>query len=242
MAIRFQDRPGRHERHLMRRHHNPLFALPPLEVGPDALTEARRRDQDESIAFQQRFRSLVRRAAELRPNEPSEVVLKLKAELEQAYEETAGLGAGPNQARTALRTLIEAIMRSLWRGAGDDPVAHQELEQEESARSLHFALLEEPLVADLLHPDSPISPDELAPSLLSASAESLAAALQLFISAEITALATDARSLLLRLRQEGYDLPQAWERLAQIEAAEGQPGSWDGKKGLGRPLLPQSSH
>ena len=225
MPIRFQDQLGRRERHLARRHLNPLFVVPLAEIGPDTLAEARRHDQQDAIEFHQRFRTLVRRAAELSPNEPSERVLELKSELEKAYEEAAGLGDDHSHPQKAIGALIEAIMRAVWQGARDDPLAHHELEQEESSRSLHFALLEYPLITDLLHPDSPIAPDELVPTLLSAPADALDAALQLFDAEQIAALSADARRLLGQLRQEGYELPQAWARLAQIEASEARTGS-----------------
>jgi hypothetical protein len=221
MSLRFQAQPGRYERHLQRRHENPLFRTPPETIGREQLTEARRQDQAEALEFQRQFRALVQSAAELRPNEPSERVLALKESLEQAYEQAAGLGDDQGAAKRALRTLIEVIMRSIWRGAAGDPLAHHELEQEETARSLHFGLLEHRLVADLLHPASPIGPEDLAPTLLSATPEALAAALQLLDPGELTALANDARNLLTRLQREGYALPECWLRLGIIERHAG---------------------
>lgn len=212
----FQDAPGRHERALQRRHHNPLFGTPPPEVSREQLRGARQKDQDEAIAFQRRFRELVGQAASLGPNEPSDRILALKEALEQGFEEAAGLGGDHSAEQRALRTLIEVIMRAIWRGAGEDPLAHHELEGEETARTLHFQLLQEPLVADLLHPGSPIATDELVPTLLSASSEALAAALQLFDPEPIALLAGDGRRLLEALAVAGYPVPAAWQRLQEL--------------------------
>lgn len=217
MSLSFQGAPGRHERALQRRHHNPLFGTPPPQISPEQLREARRRDQDEAIAFQQRFRSLVGQAAGLGPNEPSDRILALKEALEQAYEEAVGLGGDLEASKSALRTLIEVIMRAIWRGAGADPLAHQELDREETARQLHFELLQEPLVADLLHPQGPIAPEDLVPTLLSASAGALEAALQLFDADQIHLLAQAGQRLLQSLTERGFTLPEAWERLGQMQ-------------------------
>ncbi len=222
MSLPFQEAPGRHERALQRRHLNPLFGNPPPEVSREELRAARLRDQEESIAFQRRLRELVVQAAGLSPSEPSDRILSLKEGLEQAYEEAAGLGGDQREAKGALRTLIEVIMRAIWRGAGDDPLAHQELAGEEQARQLHFELLEQPLVADLLHPRGPIAPEELVPTLLSAPTEALEAALQLFDADQLSLLASDGRRLLQTLEEAGLSLPTAWERLGRIQ---GHPAS-----------------
>lgn len=124
MSLPFQEIPGRHERALQRRHHNPLFGTPPPEVSPEQLRGARQKDQEEAIAFQRRFRELVGQAAILGPNEPSDRILTLKEALEQGYEEAAGLGGDQDEAKRALHTLIEVIMRAIWRGAHDDALAH----------------------------------------------------------------------------------------------------------------------
>src|SRR5690606_7819356 len=112
--------------------------------------------------FQGEFRALVQRAIELSPQEESEVILKLKEDLDRAYEQCCGLPGDNSETKAALRKLLDIVMRAVWRGAADDPAAQTNLREEEVARATHFELLEHPLVADLIRPDSPIEPDELA--------------------------------------------------------------------------------
>lgn len=217
MSHTFQESPGRWERALQRRHLNPLFGTPPPVISREQLSAARRMDQEAAIAFQRAIRDLFRRAATLNPKESSDRILELKEALEQAYEEAAGLGGDQSESQRLLRTLIEVIMRALWRNIGADPVAHHKLETEETARHLHFHLLAETLVADLIHPSSPITPEELVPTLLSTSAAALAAILTLLDPVQIGRLVTDGQRLLERLRDHGDELPEAWCRLAQIQ-------------------------
>lgn len=212
-------RLGAWERQLLRRHGNPLFGIPAPTVDAAALESARRRDREEREAFHERFVALMREAGELGPNEGSERLLRLKARLEQAYTECAALAGERRRYQEALERLIEAIVRAVRQAAGPDPLAQRELEQEEQARRVHFRLLEQPLVADLMRPDSPVSEDDLAPTLLSEPAAAVEAALWLFGTDELTTLCRAGRALLVHCYEAGEPLPQAWARLGQMEAA-----------------------
>ena len=214
--------PGRHERQLRRRWESPLF--PDQGGDPEALRDARLRDRQESNAFLEALRTTVQRAVELSPREESQVVLDLKTDLDRLYETASSLGGDQRGNKEAIRRLVAIVMRAVWAGAEGDPQAEAELEQEGLARAAHFALLEEPLVADLLHPHSLISPQELVPTLLSVDAEALGAALELFDAGQLAHLAAEARALLEARDPQATALPEAWARLAQIAAARDAGG------------------
>lgn len=216
---RFSDRPGARERHLQRKCDNPLFPPAARAVSQDQVTLARQEDVGELQAFQAELREAVEQAVNLRPTEESEVILRLKERLDRLYEQAAGLREDQAQARLALRQLVAVVMRAVWKGAGNDARAQAELEEEEQARAAHYALLEQPLVADLLRPDSPITAGELAPTLLSADAEALAAALTLFDADQVEALCGQARLLLQEQPAGDPRIDQAWLRLRQMESA-----------------------
>ncbi|MCB1772967.1 MAG: hypothetical protein KDI88_05085 [Gammaproteobacteria bacterium] len=178
-----------------------------------ALLETQRQDHEELLAFLDELRATVQQAMALRPNEGSEVVLALKENLDRLYEQSAGLADDHGGNQSAIADLVEVIMRNVERGAAGDAHAVAELAQEREARAVHFQLLRFPLVADLLHPHSLIDADDLAPSLLSASAEELAAALQLFDLAQLDQLRADAQDCLARCEQAPAD---ALQRLQQV--------------------------
>jgi hypothetical protein len=222
MELPFTHRPGRRERHLRRRHENPLFAWPPQEVAPETLLAAQKADHEEMEAFGESFGAVIQRAAGLEANAGSDAVLGLKEELERHYEQACGLPEDHGDAKEAIKRLIAVVMRAVWRAAGDDPLAHRELEDEEQARVIHFALLEHPLVADILHPQSPIQPDELAPSLLTAREEEVEAALEIFDADQLTLLVQQGRGILADLEAEGVDTAAPRRRLALLEARQTQ--------------------
>jgi hypothetical protein len=95
--------------------------------------------------------------------------------------------------------------------------AHSELDQEEMAREAHFALLDAPLVADLLNPASPIHPDELVPTLLSADKDELQLALQMFDEVQLLAILSQGAALLEQLQGEGVNVSVPQEKLAFMQ-------------------------
>lgn len=216
MELPFTHKPGRRERHLRRRHESPLFAWPPQEVPPEDLLAAQKADHDDMLAFREGFRELIQRAVDLPPDAGSDAVLSLKEALEAQYEQSYALPEDHAEERAALKRLIDLTMKTLWRHAGSDPTAQQELSDEETARAIHFRLLEQPLVADLLHPDSGIGPQDLAPTLLCATDPEIEAACELFDGRELNEVLQQAEARLEALSEQGVELSQAQARLALI--------------------------
>ncbi|MCB1722154.1 MAG: hypothetical protein H6959_08925 [Chromatiaceae bacterium] len=196
MSIPFSELPGRHERHYRRRLGNPLFGVHRASGGDAELLEMQRLDHEELLGFLDELRATVHRAMNLRPNEGSEVILEIKERLDRLYETSAGLAEDHAANRAAIAQLIEVIMRNVERGAAGDVQAAEELVQERAARAAHYELLRWPLIADLLHPHSAIVAEDLAPTLLSADAAELDAALGLFDAGQLAALYADAARLL----------------------------------------------
>jgi hypothetical protein len=172
MIVKTSEHPGSHERHLLRKVANPLFADVTL-LDDDTLLAAQQRDHEELTAFHTEFRRLLEATTAMSGNVESDVILQLKDRLDQAYELAATVGEDQSQTKDAIRRLLSYIMAAVRQGAGSDFQANQELDQEEAARDAHFTLLESKLVADMLHPHSPIHTDELIPTLLSSSKDEL---------------------------------------------------------------------
>jgi len=228
MSVIFSQRPGAHERHYRRKLANPLFKDSPPGLDPGVLLEAQRQDHEALVAFISQLKQLIGEVVNLPPTADSDRVLTLKERLDKAYEQASGLAEDQQHHKQAIRRLLEVIMGAVRRGAAGDQRAEEELEQEVQARALHFSLLEYPLVADLLAPDSLIGADELAPSLLSSEAPAVEAALGLFNPEQLRHIAEQSRTLLARVDPDCRQLSEAWDRLRRIEArlgatAVGQP-------------------
>ncbi|MGV6809965.1 MAG: hypothetical protein ACWA5U_08825 [bacterium] len=209
--------PGSAERHLLRRCDNPLFETDKVQLEDEALVLVQKADHDEILAFQQGFKEALSTMDSLKINEDSEVILKLKEQLEQLYEQSCRVGDEQTENQQALVKLIAAIMTAIRQGAGNDAQALQELEQEELARTHHFQLLQSPLVADLLDPNSVIAPQHLVPTLLSSEKDELTLVLQIFDEAQLLWLIKEADDLIERLAQQGLAIQTAVENFAFIQ-------------------------
>ena len=210
----FSNKPGRHERHFMRKLDNPLFPRPIIDPADEEIIEVQRLDHEELLDYVTDLRRLVQQAIELKPNEESQVILDLKAELDKAYEKACTLADEQEGNKQAIQQLINVIMRTIRVNAAGDPLAEQQLNEEEQARAFHFSLLEQPIVPDLLDPDSLIEEDELLPCLLSESEEGLAAALELFDEEQRRQLVVQAAELVGALQPP----PEVAARLAQLRS------------------------
>jgi hypothetical protein len=219
MKLHFSARPGCWERHLQRKQGNLLFPESARRIKQSQVDEARRRDEEELWRFTEAFQGLMRDVMALPPQADSELILKLKERVDKLYEEASGLAGDLAGEKESLRRIAEVIMKSIWAGIGNDAQAHRELEQEEAARTIHYRLLEYPIVAHLLRPDSPITEEDLVPTLLSEEEADLRAALALFDLGQQRELCRAARALLLSLKAQDVAASEAWARLEVMENA-----------------------
>ncbi len=210
-------RVGMYERHLLRKDGNPLYRLPVIDYSADEILQARSRDQQELQKFHQQMREVIQQAIELQANEESEVILELRGRLDQLYARCSGFGSSCGEHKQNIRKLIDLVMKAVWQAAGDDPQARMELEQEEMARQQHFRLLEYPLVADLLLPETPIASDELIPTLLHADSDELEAVLWMFEAEQLEQICDEAEKLLQQRKADGFGLEDEWAKLKLMQ-------------------------
>ena len=219
MDMNFSPAPGPRERHLKRRLLNPLYPESVREFTQDDLDEAKKQDEASLLKFMEHFQAVVQRATELGNNSESDVVLLIKEQLDECYATCCSMPGDHGNLKAAINQLIAAIMTAIRKGAADDPVALKKLDEEDVARQMHNELHDRKLIADIMLEDSPILENELTPTLLNEEADDLDAALQLFSPEQIDFIYNEAQALLEQLREEGHEIPHAWERFQQIKQA-----------------------
>jgi len=219
MTMNFSPAPGPHERHLKRRLLNPLFPKPEKEVTQDDVDNAQRKDEENLMSFMTHFQSVVQKTTELGGNSESDVVLAIKEQLDECYATSCAMPGDHSNLKVAIKKLITAIMAAIRKGAADDATALKKLDDEEIAREMHNELHERKLIADLMLENSPILENELTATLLNEESDDLDAALQLFSAEQLELIVNDAKTLLENLRQNGHEIPHAWERFQQIKQA-----------------------
>ena len=144
------------------------------------------------------------------------MILDLKADLDKSYETASTLADDQSGNKDAIRQLLAVVMSTVRSAAAGDPMAEQQLDEEEEARTQHFRFLEYPLVADMLDPDSCIEEDELVAVLLTEDEKSVGAILEILDSRQLVALVSQAQQLMAETEKP----PQsATDRLEQLETA-----------------------
>jgi hypothetical protein len=217
MIITPSENPGSHERHLLRRVNNPLFGHHQPVADNDAMMDAQQKDHDILLAFHKEFQQVLQDTVNLKPNVESDVVLTLKDQLDKLYEQASRIADDQTETREAIKKLLTIIMATIRNGAANDPQAQQELDQEETARQTHFALLQSKLVADLLDPDSVIQEQHLVPTLLSTDKDELASTLQIFDASQLELITQQGNQLLTEMAAKKIDASKAAENLVFIE-------------------------
>jgi len=219
MTLLFSESPGSRERQLQRQYNNPLFSEQQRNISPQNLKKIQDEDIAQLSVFSQDFQKLFDSASQLAENVQSDVILKIKEDADRLFEQAACLPGDVSSAQESLLKLIAVIMQAVKQGAGDDPKALSELQQETEARAMHTELMKFPLVVDMLNPDSLIEPENLAATMLSAELDELAAGLQLFEIDQITQLYNDAETLMHECTENGHDVSSAQARLDVIAEA-----------------------
>jgi len=212
----FSAKAGRRERMLKRQYLNPLFGN--VSIEPFDIQEARQQDARDVDIFINNFRDLVQQVTELEPNADTDRVLKLKEQLDKAYEESAGLAGEQTEIRQMIQRLLGLMMQGMWKAVGNDVQGISKLEMEEQARQSHFALLERPFIADLLAPESPIDEKLMVPCLLSEDADTVGLAIQLFEPEQQQMIYQQGLALLQPLDINNLRVQQAQQRLDEIAA------------------------
>lgn len=216
MTLNFSTKPGPRERQLQRKLNNPLFSA--STITQQNIQTAQQQDQVAMQQFMEQFRELVQRAVKLDKNVESDVILLLKAQLEQQYAVCTGLAGQPAAIQDALKKLITAISSSLRATSKEDADALEKLSKDEEHTALHLHLCDHLIVSDILNPDEIISNDEQIPTLLNESEDGLRAALALFPPERLKLMVDEGKALLNKIEAEGHSLPLAWQRLAQMES------------------------
>ncbi len=222
----FSPRAGRRERMLKRQFQNPLFGEKAIE--PFDIQDARRLDAEDVEAVINEFRQLVEAVTRLEPSAEADEVLKLKEQLDKAYETSAGLAGDQEELKTMIMRLLGLMMQSMWKAVGNDAQGISKLEMEEQARQAHFSLLEHAFIADLLSPESPIDEMLMVPCLLSEDAQTVTLAVQLFEPEQQQLIYQQGKTLLEGLDASHPRVQQAQQRLDEIaalmEPVNQQPG------------------
>lgn len=171
--------------------------------------------------FYKDFQKLFDEAIKLPPNVDSDQIIKMKEKIDKLYERACGLAGDLTKEKEGLNKLVDVIMKNIQSHSTEgDKTAQEELETENIARQTHFDLLKNPLIADLLRPDSLVLENELIATLLcEENEESLKIAINLMIEKKDEILSS-SKQRLLEIDSEQNKFPKYWQSLAIMKNHE----------------------
>lgn len=215
--LMFSPQPGMHERQLRRKINNTLFGQ--CEVIQPDIIAAQLRDNQELEAFIPEFNQLIQDVAGLTGHIETEKLDKYKEQLDRLYVVCSCLPGDVNQFKQAIRKLIGIITATVLSNSNDDPMALQKLEEENASRLFHYDLQDIHLLADITHPDSPVTENELVATLLDSEISELEKVLPIFTHDQLMYLHKEAETLLNRLEKDSHDIHAAKQNLDVIGRA-----------------------
>ncbi len=211
----FSKQPGAYERHFIRQYDNlALFNIAPLDQA--TLKQAQQKDQQDAQAFKETLLTLVQKAMDLESQTDSQILLDLKAELEQSYTYACSLAGDQTLNKQSLNRLITVLLTTINAQVEQDTLAIKEMKMEKEAREIHFKMIENALIADLLREFSPIDPKKLLETLLSETIDSCYQCLGLFDDEQIISLIEQGLLSEQRLSKSNGWLDQYQNNLANM--------------------------
>jgi hypothetical protein len=202
---------GCFERHLLRQKDNPLFGSPQFDTGQ--IKVAQQQDYQEAQKFVDQFTSTVEEIANLPDNVESDIILKLKNDIEKLYEESCRFESSFSAQKEALLKLYHLLYDKILASVGDDQTALGQLKNEKIAHDLNIELLKHSLVSDLLRQDSPIQQNQLIACLLNEEIDALEMVANLFDPQQLDELIHQAKLLIKQQDNEVVEQRQLTKKI-----------------------------
>lgn len=215
----WSEHPGCFERHLQRKHRNPLFGATAGAVSQDDIYAARARDALERENLHAAVVGLAERLAGLHSPLTFHEANMLREEIDALLQRAAELGSSALDDDARLIQLQDALLRDMRHVGTQNPEAEPAVAEAEHFYRARIMGSRNSFLAQCARVDSPIRPEDVLPSLLSEDIPT--------IHATVASLAHD-QPLLGTLREQARAL------VAEVEAArEVVPGLQDKLRALG---------
>lgn len=192
----WSQNPGCFERHLQRKYRNALFPSDSRVVTQDQIDRARARDSVDAEDVRHRFTSLLRGLAEGGAASGGEALDRREA-LGDLLSRAAEVGDALKDDMPAIFQMYEAVVRDILASLSDSPELARELRTALAFSIEKRRLFNNCFVAQLRRRDTPIHPDEVVPSLLSETPETIRL---------MTEVLSDQPDLLAGLQERAFEL------------------------------------
>ena len=216
--LRWSANPGCFERHLQRKHNNPLFPGSARFVTQDEITQARDRDQADALGLLEDAKGI--QVEIMKQANPSLAeVDRIRQRIDDLLERAVQVGGDISNELVKILNDTRVSVMVAWRaGIGGNDKTLEALEHAEALQRSRGLVVNNPFVAQMLRKDTPIKPEDVVPALLCESPETIRIAMQV-IDGDIRArVRQGAEEVARRVREEGAHVPLLEERLRALDS------------------------
>jgi hypothetical protein len=215
--LKWSENAGCFERHLKRKHENPLFPEPDRNVTQEQIDEAQRQDQADAVSLQKKLLDLASDIAKLPALATWSNCSPIRERIDDLLSEVAGVGGPADNTRESLNSIRTALISSLREGIKDNEKASKALEEAEEYHQKQIEIAHDPFVAQM----GRIPSDDVVPAMLSESPETIWKAMSIMNENTVDLVVADARDRVRRAQAEGEVIPLADEKLKAIKGNRG---------------------
>lgn len=218
--------PGAHERHLQRRHNNPLFRLDRQTVTARDVYEARVQDTAALDAVRKEEAEIRTKLRETElPADWSGYLDQMREKLDALADRISRMGNAPDVQKTVakLREYVIGIWHDTYKSYPEKLALLDKAEAAHAQRQNTMLVTE--WLRQILHPDKVIPPDEIIPALLSEDIAALTAAVKVMESEPslrstmLLHVRTGALDVVRPALAAGHTLPDIAEKLSILGVA-----------------------
>jgi len=216
--ILWSKKLGSFERHLQRRHQNPLFPVQRQKVTAAELAIARDRDARDAREVKQEFLDLLKFIDRLPSQITSSEFKDLRKRIDDLTRKAIGVGGEVTEIAPELEELRAVVIESWEKGLEASPTDIEALQKAEQLYHRGASLFHNPLVVQMTRRDSPIPPEETVPTILSEDITSISVAMEILPTPERIRLQQTALQLVREVRARGEALPDIEVKLRAMGA------------------------
>jgi hypothetical protein len=210
MALNWSEHPGCFERHLQRKYGNPLFPPDARAVTQEQVDLARLIDWAEAEEVRQRFLSLAGRIAKAPESVPYAEALDVRKAIDDLLARAAEIGGPLKDDVPEFFRMYELAVQEMLAALHDKPDLAEQLRFALAVSTEKRKRFNNPFVAQLERKDTPIRPEEVIPSLLSETPETIRLMVEMVSDqpgalsvlrasvSELVANSAEARKILIR--------------------------------------------
>lgn len=214
--LEFSENPGFFERHLRRKHNNPLFPEQDRLVTQEQIEAARERDQSDVFELKARFIDLLSDVQETPEHATGDHIGRLREAIDDLLHRAAEIGGDADAIRDSLSELRDTLI-DIWReGVRGNEVSLRALDDAERMHREYHEIFNTPFLAQVQR----IPSEDVIPAMLSEPPETIRKVMSLFEGEKRATIVREASGLLESVIAEGADISLADEKLRAVRGEE----------------------